>query len=87
LLPEIRAHEEMNTMECPLCRGRGSCFECDGVGSVTCDACDGLGDGCYQCEFSGLFTCLPCDRTGLCFRCRGVGRIELDDGVPFSASF
>ncbi len=74
-------------MECPLCQGQGSCVECDGLGSVTCDACDGIGDGCDQCEGTGLFICLPCDRTGLCYRCRGEGRITLDDIVPFSASY
>ena len=61
-------------MECPMCKGRRSCPECDGIGDVTCPDCDGL--GCESCLSSGARPCPPCQGTGVCPRCKGEGAVQ-----------
>ena len=65
-------------MECPMCKGRRSCPECDGLGDVICDACDGSPVDCEQCAGTGRYVCKPCDGSGACPRCKGQGEIELE---------
>ena len=59
-----------------MCRGNRSCPECDGLGEVTCDACDGRGTDCEQCHGEGRYICRPCDGTGACPRCKGEGEMQ-----------
>ena len=74
-------------MECPMCGGRGSCRECDGLGEVACGACDGLGDGCEQCQDTGRYVCVPCDGSGACPRCKGKGEVETSVSSLFRYEF
>jgi len=68
--------QEVDEVECPMCRGNRSCPECDGLGEVTCDACDGRGTDCEQCHGEGRYICRPCDGTGACPRCKGEGEMQ-----------
>lgn len=68
-------------MECPMCRGGGSCLECDELGAVTCRECDGL--GCEVCRRSGAEPCLPCNSSGSCRRCQGEGQVDTAIPLPF----
>jgi len=59
-----------------MCRGNRSCPECDGLGDVICDVCEGEGANCQQCHGVGRYVCRPCDGTGACPRCKGEGKLE-----------
>lgn len=67
-------------VECPMCKGNRSCPECDGLGEVVCDACQGRGGGCEQCGGTSRYVCKPCDGSGVCPRCKGEGSIEAGAG-------
>lgn len=70
--------EEVDEVKCPMCSGRRSCPECDGLGEVICDACHGRDAECEQCKGEGHYVCRPCDGSGACQRCKGEGETEPD---------
>jgi DnaJ-class molecular chaperone len=71
-----RMEIDMATLrECPLCKGRRSCPECDGLGEHPCSACVGDNESCPTCDGTGAEPCLHCKGQGICPRCRGEGEI------------
>ena len=65
-----------------MCKGNRSCPECDGLGSVACDACGGEDGACEQCKGTGSYVCRPCDGSGVCPRCQGEGEIKREEAIP-----
>ncbi len=49
-----------------MCKGNRSCRECDGLGTVPCDACGGKGGDCAKCDRVGQYECKPCNGSGVC---------------------
>ena len=58
-----------------MCHGVRSCPECDGLGEVVCEPCEGKGGDCEQCHGAGHYVCRPCDGSGACPRCKGAGEV------------
>lgn len=61
--------------ECPLCKGRRACPECDGFGEHECPECRGRDEECISCSGIGSMICPHCQGQGVCPRCRGEGTI------------
>lgn len=74
-------------MECPLCRGRRSCPECDGFGEHVCPTCHGEDQECSLCQGKGVESCHHCQGRGTCPRCRGEGEIEPNDSLSTFSHF
>ncbi len=65
-----------------MCKGNRSCRECDGLGTVPCDACGGKGGDCAKCDRTGQYECKPCNGSGVCPRCTGEGEVEPEGSKP-----
>ncbi len=62
-----------------MCKGNRSCRECDGLGTVPCDACGGKGGDCAKYNRTGQYECKPCNGSGTCPRCKGEGEVESEE--------
>lgn len=80
LYGSIRTYECSKDMDCPDCKGTGTCSICNGEKEIICSECDGNKE-CSTCAGTGYVKCPDCDGTGTieCDNCNGTGSIECNN--------
>lgn len=74
LLGSVRTYDCNPTMDCPECKGTGTCQICHGLGEEKCRNCHGTGR-CIDCNGRGQWPCNVCGGSGLCRTCHGTGDV------------